>query len=81
MQFYPTMMLKPLKIAVTTTLFSLGATLVNKEREVFITKYDPQKGHMTTRDIMSRAIYMEIKEGKAIDGGVNLDCSKIPEKG
>ncbi len=80
MQFYPTMMVKPFKLAVTTTLFSLGATLLNKERKTFITKYDPKNGHMTTRDRMSRAIFTEIKEGRGIDGGVNLDCSKIPEE-
>lgn len=80
MQFYPTMMVKPLKTAVTTTLFSLGATLVNKEGETFMTKYDPRRGDMTTRDIMSRAIFTEIKEGRAVEGGVNFDCSQIPEE-
>lgn len=76
-QFYPTMAYKPVKIPVSSPLFGDGAVLRNKNLERFMGKYDPA-GDMATRDIMSRAIFSEVKAGSGVDKGVYMDCSGIP---
>ena len=78
-QFYPTMGIKPLKMTVSTPLFGDGAILRNKNKERFIGNYDPA-GDKATRDSMTRAIYLESRSGRGVDGGVYVDCSRIPKQ-
>ena len=39
-------------------------------------RYD-EAGNMATRDIMTRAIFTEIANGRGIDGNIFLDCRSI----
>ncbi len=61
-----------------------GATLLNRDGERFMLRYDPL-GEQTTRDKVSRGAYREIVEGRGFpDGTVQLDlgaCAHlIPER-
>jgi len=76
-QFYPTMAFKPVKFPVSSPLFGDGAVLRNKDRERFMTKYDPA-GDMATRDMMSRAIFSEVAAGNGVEKGIYIDLSAIP---
>ena len=78
-QFYPTMMFSPVKMTVSNPLFGLGAVLRNKSGERFMQNYD-SKGDMATRDVMARAIFMEIEGGRGIEGSVYFDCTRIPQE-
>lgn len=77
-QFYPTMMYSPIKMPISNPLFGDGAVLRNSHRERFMENYD-KSGDMATRDIMARAIYTEIMNGRDYNGSVFVDCSTIPE--
>jgi succinate dehydrogenase/fumarate reductase flavoprotein subunit len=77
-QFYPSMMFSPLKVTISSPLFGDGAILRNVADERFMEKYDPA-GNMATRDIMSRAIFNEVMEGRGHQGCVFMDCREIPE--
>lgn len=74
-QFHPAMLVSP-RITFPTPLFNEGATLKNTDGESFMKKYDPC-GDMATRDIMARAIFTEIAQGKGINGSVYIDCSEV----
>ena len=38
--------------------------LRNAEGERFMERYDPKRMELSTRDVVSRAIYTEVKEGR-----------------
>lgn len=78
-QFFPTMMYKPVKLALTSALFGEGAVLRNALGEAFMVNYDPA-GNMATRDIMCQAIFNEITAGRGKEGCVFLDCTAISEE-
>jgi len=78
-QFYPSMMFKPFKALISNALFDEGARLLNSSLEEFMWSYDPA-GNMATRDVMSRAVYSEITEGRGIGENVYIDCSPIEEQ-
>ena len=78
-QFYPSMMFSPLKVTISSPLFGEGAILRNAHDERFMHKYD-QAGEMATRDIMSRAIFNEVKEGRGQQGCIFMDCRRLPEQ-
>ena len=55
-----------------------GARMFNAEGERFMARYDPEKMERSTRDVVSRASYMEIMAGRGTPaGGVWLDISHI----
>jgi len=55
-----------------------GARMFNAEGERFMQRYDPEKMERSTRDVVSRAGYMEIMAGRGTPaGGVWLDISHI----
>ncbi|MEL7567936.1 MAG: FAD-dependent oxidoreductase [Dehalobacterium sp.] len=76
-QFYPTMMHKPVPMPFSTSLFGAGAVLRNALGERFMVQYAPREGDMATRDRMSQAIFSEINEGRGVEGEVFLDCTGI----
>ena len=78
-QFYPTMMFSPIKVTVSSPLFGEGAFLRNVSGDRFMSNYD-EKGDMATRDIMSRAVFNEVKEGRGDKGHVFMDCRHIDSK-
>ena len=75
-QFYPTMMFSPFKVTISSPLFGEGAFLRNARGERFMQNYD-EKSDMATRDVMSMAVYNEIREGRSDNGNVFMDCSRI----
>src|ERR1700745_2419976 len=81
-QFHPTGMVWPpgvQGILVTEAVRGEGGTLMNNRGERFMEKYDPKRMELSTRDVVARAIYTEVKEGRAsIHGGAYLDISHQP---
>lgn len=78
-QFYPTMMTSPTKAIMTMGLCSYGAVLRDRWEKRFMDRYDPQRGDQTTRDVMARAVFMEMREGRSLVEGVYFDASSVPE--
>jgi fumarate reductase (CoM/CoB) subunit A len=79
-QFHPTGMLYPESrrgVLVTEAVRGEGGRLINSEGERFMTNYDP-RGELATRDVVARAIYNEIMEGRGTpNGGVYLDVTHL----
>ncbi|MGL4670239.1 MAG: fumarate reductase (CoM/CoB) subunit TfrA [Methanobacteriaceae archaeon] len=82
-QFHPTGMLYPRSrkgVLVTEAVRGEGGILINKNNERFMPKYDP-RGELATRDIVARAIYNEIRNGRGNEnGGVYLDITHLDDK-
>jgi succinate dehydrogenase / fumarate reductase flavoprotein subunit len=66
-QFHPTGIYK-LGILITEGARGEGAVLINGVGERFMPKYAPTVKDLASRDVVSRAIYTEIKEGRGING-------------
>jgi succinate dehydrogenase / fumarate reductase flavoprotein subunit len=66
-QFHPTGIYK-LGILITEGVRGEGGVLINGKGERFMPKYAPTIKDLASRDVVSRAIYTEIKEGRGIDG-------------
>jgi succinate dehydrogenase / fumarate reductase flavoprotein subunit len=81
-QFHPTGMVWPpgvQGILVTEAVRGEGGTLRNKNGERFMERYDPKKMELSTRDVVARAIYTEVREGRGTEhGGAFLDISHKP---
>jgi succinate dehydrogenase / fumarate reductase flavoprotein subunit len=81
-QFHPTGMIWPpgvQGILVTEAVRGEGGTLTNTLGERFMQRYDPEKMELSTRDVVARAIYTEVKEGRGTEhGGAYLDISQKP---
>jgi len=81
-QFHPTGMVWPpgvQGILVTEAVRGEGGVLRNKLGERFMEKYDPKKMELSTRDVVARAIYTEVREGRGTEhGGAYLDISHKP---
>jgi succinate dehydrogenase / fumarate reductase flavoprotein subunit len=78
-QFHPTGLYK-LGILVSEAARGEGGIVVNGEGEAFAARYAPTMKDLAPRDMMSRFIYQEVKEGRGIDGKdyVFLDVSHLP---
>ena len=81
-QFHPTGMVWPpgvQGILVTEAVRGEGGILRNKKGERFMEKYDPKRMELSTRDVVARSIYTEVKEGRGTEhGGAYLDISHKP---
>jgi succinate dehydrogenase / fumarate reductase flavoprotein subunit len=81
-QFHPTGMVWPpgvQGILVTEAVRGEGGVLRNKLGERFMEKYDPKRMELSTRDVVARSIYTEVKEGRGTEhGGAYLDISQKP---
>jgi succinate dehydrogenase / fumarate reductase flavoprotein subunit len=81
-QFHPTGMVWPpgvQGILVTEAVRGEGGILSNKLGQRFMEKYDPKKMELSTRDVVARAIYTEVREGRGTEhGGAYLDISQKP---
>ncbi len=81
-QFHPTGMVWPpgvQGILVTEAVRGEGGILRNKVGQRFMEKYDPERMDLSTRDVVARAIYTEVKEGRGTEhGGAYLDISHKP---
>ena len=76
MQFHPTT-LKENGVLMTEGARGEGAYLLNADGERFMFKYAPNKGELASRDVVSRAEWTEILEGRGIDGCVLLDMRHL----
>jgi succinate dehydrogenase / fumarate reductase flavoprotein subunit len=78
-QFHPTGMVAPEDIAgtlVTEAVRGEGGRLYNSDGERFMSRYDPERMELSTRDRVALANYTEIHEGRGgPHGGVYLDIS------
>ncbi|WP_456482560.1 fumarate reductase (CoM/CoB) subunit TfrA [Methanopyrus sp.] len=83
-QFHPTGMVYPDSVRgvlVTEAVRGEGGRLYNAEGERFMKRYDPERMELATRDVVARAIYREIKEGRGTEhGGVYLDVTHLPDE-
>jgi succinate dehydrogenase / fumarate reductase, flavoprotein subunit len=81
-QFHPTGMVWPpgvQGILVTEAVRGEGGILRNNKGERFMEKYDPKRMELSTRDVVARSIYTEVKEGRGSEhGGAYLDISHKP---
>ncbi len=66
-QFHPTGIYK-LGILITEGVRGEGGVLINGKGERFMPKYAPTVKDLASRDVVSRAIYTEIKEGRGVNG-------------
>ena len=80
-QFHPTG-LYPLGILVSEAARGEGGVLRNGEGERFMERYAPTIKDLAARDIVSRAILTEIREGRGIGGKpyVHLDLTHLGEE-
>jgi succinate dehydrogenase / fumarate reductase flavoprotein subunit len=78
-QFHPTGMVWPPGVKgllVTEAVRGEGGILRNKNGERFMEKYDPKRMELSTRDVVARSIYTEVREGRGTPhGGAFLDIS------
>lgn len=83
-QFHPTGAVYPYDARgrlVTEAVRGEGGILKNSLGERFMKKYDPERMELSTRDVVSRSIATEIREGRASShGGVFLDVSHLDRK-
>ncbi len=75
-QFHPTS-LKENGVLLSEAARGEGAYLLNKDGERFMFKYAPNKGELASRDVVSRAEWTEIIEGRGVDGCVFLDLRHL----
>ncbi|MGH2357404.1 MAG: FAD-dependent oxidoreductase, partial [Candidatus Limnocylindria bacterium] len=66
-QFHPTGIYK-MGILISEAVRGEGGILLNGEGERFMERYAPTIKDLAPRDMTSRAIYQEIKEGRGVDG-------------
>jgi len=66
-QFHPTGIYK-MGILISEAARGEGGILLNGEGERFMERYAPTIKDLAPRDMISRAIYQEIKEGRGVDG-------------
>ncbi len=83
-QFHPTGLWK-LGILVSEAARGEGGILRNKDGERFMERYAPTVKDLAPRDMVSRAILTEIREGRGIQGGdgtyyINLDLTHLGRK-
>ncbi|MGH9513212.1 MAG: FAD-binding protein [Terriglobales bacterium] len=81
-QFHPTGMVWPPGVQgllVTEAVRGEGGVLRNKLGDRFMEKYDPKRMELSTRDVVARSIYTEVREGRGTEhGGAYLDISQKP---
>jgi len=78
-QFHPTT-LYGTNILVSEAARGEGGYLVNTEGERFMARYAPGKMELAPRDVVSRAIFKEIKDGRGFNGHyIHLDLTHLGE--
>ncbi len=77
-QFHPTGIYK-LGILITEGVRGEGGVLINDLGERFMDKYAPTVKDLASRDVVSRAIYIEVREGRGIGGGKYVYLDVRPE--
>lgn len=77
-QFHPTGIYK-MGILITEAVRGEGGVLRNNAGERFMERYAPTIKDLASRDVVSRAIYLEVREGRGINGQdyVHLDATHL----
>jgi succinate dehydrogenase / fumarate reductase flavoprotein subunit len=85
MQFHPTGMVWPPGVRgllVTEGVRGEGGLLRNSEGKRYMENYDAKKMELSTRDVVARANYTEVQEGRGSEhGGVYLDITHLGYEG
>jgi fumarate reductase (CoM/CoB) subunit A len=83
-QFHPTGMVYPESakgILVSEGVRGDGGQLINSQGERFMVRYSPEWKELATRDVVSRSIWREVREGRGTEhGGVYLNISHVPAR-
>jgi len=77
-QFHPTGIYK-LGILITEGVRGEGGVLINGKGERFMEKYAPKVKDLASRDVTSRAIYIEIRDGNGANGETYVYLDVRPE--
>ena len=77
-QFHPTGIYR-LGILITEGVRGEGGVLINDEGERFMERYAPSIKDLASRDVVSRAIYLEVQAGRGIGGGNYVHLDVRPE--
>jgi succinate dehydrogenase / fumarate reductase flavoprotein subunit len=77
-QFHPTGILK-MGILITEGVRGEGGVLINGKGERFMERYAPTVKDLASRDVVSRSIYLEIRDGNGINGGRYVHLDMRPE--
>jgi succinate dehydrogenase / fumarate reductase flavoprotein subunit len=77
-QFHPTGIFK-LGILITEGVRGEGGVLINDKGERFMERYAPRVKDLASRDVISRAMHIEMKEGRGIGGKRYLYLDVRPE--
>lgn len=77
-QFHPTGIYK-LGILITEAVRGEGGILINNKGERFMERYAPRVKDLASRDVISRAMYLEMREGRDINGQRFLYLDARPE--
>jgi len=77
-QFHPTGIIK-LGFLITEAVRGEGGILLNNNGERFMERYAPHVKDLASRDVVSRAIYLEIREGRGIGGQRYMHLDARPE--
>ncbi len=77
-QFHPTGIYR-LGILITEGVRGEGGVLLNKDGERFMPRYAPHVKDLASRDVISRAMYVEMREGRGIEGKRYLYLDTTPE--
>ena len=77
-QFHPTGIYK-MGILITEGVRGEGGVLINGKGERFMVNYAPTVKDLASRDVVSRAIYLEVRKGNGIDGKDYVHLDVRPE--
>jgi succinate dehydrogenase / fumarate reductase flavoprotein subunit len=77
-QFHPTGIYR-MGILITEGVRGEGGVLINNEGERFMERYAPTVKDLASRDVVSRAMYLEMQDGRGINGKRYLNLDMRPE--
>lgn len=77
-QFHPTGIYR-MGILITEGVRGEGGVLINGEGDRFMETYAPTVKDLASRDVISRAMYLEMRAGRGIDGKGYMNLDVTPE--